>query len=45
LRAPQIVAAAGTSSLPKWAEGIPPYAIGSVAIFWVIERVAAFVIP
>jgi hydrogenase/urease accessory protein HupE len=29
---------------PKWAEGIPGYAIGSVAMFWVIERVAALVI-
>jgi hypothetical protein len=30
---------------PTWAEGIPAYAIGSVAMFWVIERVAAFVAP
>jgi len=28
--------------LPAWAEYIPPYAIGSVAMFWVIQRVAAF---
>jgi hydrogenase/urease accessory protein HupE len=27
---------------PRWAEMVPPYAIGSVAMFWVIQRVAAF---
>jgi len=27
---------------PKWAEAIPPYAIGSLAMFWVIQRIAAF---
>ena len=27
---------------PRWAELVPPYAIGSVAMFWVIERVAGF---
>ena len=27
---------------PRWAELVPPYAIGSVAMFWVIQRVAAF---
>jgi hydrogenase/urease accessory protein HupE len=27
---------------PRWAELIPPYAIGSVAMFWVMQRVAAF---
>lgn len=27
---------------PRWAEFVPPYAIGSVAMFWVIQRVAAF---
>lgn len=26
---------------PRWAELVPPYAIGSVAMFWVIQRVAA----
>jgi hypothetical protein len=29
---------------PAWAEGVPAYAIGSVAMFWVIERIAAFVV-
>jgi hydrogenase/urease accessory protein HupE len=29
---------------PQWVDGIPAYAIGSIAMFWVIERVAAFVI-
>lgn len=28
--------------LPGWTELVPPYAIGSVAMFWVIQRVAAF---
>ena len=28
--------------VPRWAEAIPSYAIGSIAMFWVIERVAAF---
>jgi hydrogenase/urease accessory protein HupE len=29
---------------PQWIEGVPAYAIGSIAMLWVIERVAAFVI-
>jgi len=28
--------------ISRWAELVPPYAIGSVAMFWVIQRVAAF---
>jgi hydrogenase/urease accessory protein HupE len=28
--------------LPGWAPTVPPYLIGSVAMFWVIQRVAAF---
>ena len=27
---------------PRWMELAPPYAIGSVAMFWVIQRIAAF---
>ena len=27
---------------PNWAERLPPYAIGSLAMFWVIQRLAAF---
>jgi hypothetical protein len=27
---------------PRWTELVPPYAIGSVAMFWVVQRVAAF---
>jgi hydrogenase/urease accessory protein HupE len=27
--------------MPEWAPLVPPYAIGSVAMFWVIERTAA----
>jgi hydrogenase/urease accessory protein HupE len=27
---------------PRWAELVPPYAIGSLAMFWVIQRAAAF---
>jgi hypothetical protein len=30
---------------PGWAEALPPYAIGAVAMFWVFQRVAAFVAP
>lgn len=30
------------SSWPSWARLVAPYAIGSIAMFWVIERVAAF---
>jgi hydrogenase/urease accessory protein HupE len=29
-------------SPPPWAWRVPPYAIGSVAMFWLIQRVAAF---
>jgi len=29
-------------SLPRWAAVVPAYAIGSVATFWVMQRVAAF---
>ena len=29
---------------PRWLEAIPAYTIGSIAMFWVIERVAVFVI-
>jgi len=28
--------------LPRGAEFLPPYAIGSVPMFWVIQRIAAF---
>jgi hydrogenase/urease accessory protein HupE len=28
--------------LPRWAELVPPYAIGATAMFWVIQRIAAF---
>jgi hypothetical protein len=28
--------------LPRWAELVPPYAIGSVAMFWVIQRLREF---
>jgi len=27
---------------PRWAAWVPPYAIGAVAMFWLLERVAAF---
>jgi HupE / UreJ protein len=29
-------------SQPAWAWRVPPYVIGSVAAFWIIQRVAAF---
>ncbi len=28
---------------PAWAWAVPPYAIGSLAAFWVIQRIAAFI--
>ncbi len=28
---------------PAWVRAVPPYAIGSIAVFWVIQRIAAFV--
>jgi len=28
--------------VPQWAPLVPPYAIGTLAMFWVIQRVAAF---
>jgi hypothetical protein len=28
--------------LPRWTLPLPAYAIGAVAMFWVIERVGAF---
>jgi len=27
---------------PQWAQLVPPYAIGTVAMYWVIQRIAAF---
>jgi|SRR6185295_17029765 len=30
------------TALPKWAKLVPPYVIGSVAMFWLFERVAVF---
>jgi hydrogenase/urease accessory protein HupE len=27
---------------PAWAWRVPPYAIGSVSVFWIIQRIAAF---
>jgi hypothetical protein len=29
--------------LPSWGSQLVPYAIGSVAMFWVIERISGFV--
>ncbi len=29
-------------SMPRWSEYVMPYAIGSVAMFWVIERIGSF---
>jgi hydrogenase/urease accessory protein HupE len=28
--------------VPRWAELVPPYAIGSIAMFWVVQRIAGF---
>lgn len=30
------------AGLPTWAQRIPPYAIGSVAMFWLVQRVSLF---
>ena len=27
---------------PRWTELVPPYAIGAIAMFWVIQRITAF---
>ena len=32
----------GRRPLPRWAGLVPPYLIGSVAMFWVIQRVCVF---
>jgi len=39
-----LIALARRAKLPArpWAQLIPPYAIGTVAMFWVIQRIAAF---
>jgi hydrogenase/urease accessory protein HupE len=29
-------------AVPRWAEFVPPYAIGAVAMFWVIQRTVSF---
>src|SRR5262249_8757063 len=31
--------------LPSWTALVPPYAIGSIAMFWVIQRLATFAAP
>jgi len=36
-----VIALLRRAHLPEWAPYLPPYAIGSVAMFWVIERTAA----
>jgi hypothetical protein len=28
--------------IPRWGEFVAPYAIGTVAMFWIIQRVALF---
>ena len=30
---------------PRWAAAVPAYAIGAVAMFWVVDRIAAFAGP
>jgi hydrogenase/urease accessory protein HupE len=36
-----VIALLRRAQLPEWAPHLPPYAIGSIAMFWVIERTAA----
>ncbi len=38
-------AARVASRWPRWVEAVPSYAIGAIAMFWVVERVTAFVNP
>jgi hypothetical protein len=42
LLAVRTVFARGLARLPGWTRGVPPYVIGTVAMFWVIERIGAF---
>ena len=37
----QVTRSSGVSQ-PAWAWRVPPYAIGSIAAFWIIQRIAAF---
>jgi len=37
-----VIAAVRKVPSPRWAEAVPAYAIGAVAMFWVLERIAAF---
>lgn len=32
----------GLRALPRWSNLVPPYAIGTIAMFWVFERIASF---
>lgn len=41
LAAIQLLRRIGTE-LPNWMEKVPPYIIGSIAMFWVIQRVSSF---
>lgn len=38
----RLAAARGLEKLPEWTRSVPPYAIGTLAMFWVIERIGAF---
>ncbi|HYJ19488.1 MAG TPA: HupE/UreJ family protein, partial [Burkholderiales bacterium] len=42
LLAARVVFGRGLSGLPAWSSSVPPYVIGTVAMFWVIERIGAF---
>lgn len=42
LLAVRVIFARGLAKLPAWTNGIPPYVIGTVAAFWVIERIGAY---
>jgi hypothetical protein len=37
-----VLARRGRWSFPSWARLVPPYAIGSVAMLWLLQRVASF---
>jgi len=40
--ASRLIATRFALTTPEWAKPLPPYVIGGVAMFWVIQRVAAF---
>lgn len=42
MMAPLALARRMARSMPHWAERVPPYAIGTVAMFWLVQRITLF---